>query len=162
MRKLFTILLGTAALLHAQVGVARNAHGMRVPSAHTLEQGFIYFSGNLVNVSDGEPLALDGYTDLSTGETFDTEKGAAAASGAAQVSYGVFDFLELGISLPFYYESKVMDSRLAGLALGDIQTSVKANIPIKDMPLHLSLEGDLYIPSGARGRGFRPRHSWFI
>lgn len=162
MRKLFTILLGTAALLHAQVGVARNAHGMRVPSAHTLEQGFIYFSGNLVNVSDGEPLALDGYTDLSTGETFDTEKGAAAASGAAQVSYGVLDFLELGISLPFYYESKVMDSRLAGLALGDIQTSVKANIPIKDMPLHLSLEGDLYIPSGARGRGFRPRHSWFI
>ena len=162
MRKVFTILLGTAALLHAQVGVARNAHGMRVPSAHTLEQGFVYFSGNFENISDGEPLALDGYTDMSTGNSYYVQRGAAASGGAVQVSYGVFDFLELGASLPFYYESKVMDSRLEGFALGDIQASAKASVPIKELPLYLSFEGDVYIPSGARGRGFRPRHSWFI
>ena len=161
MRKLVTILLGAATLLHAQVGIARNSHGLRVPSAYTLKQGFIYFSGYFENISDGEPLAIDGYTDVNTGERFELDNSAVASGGAFQISYGAFDFLELGFSIPFYYESKVTDSKLEGLAPGDLQGTVKASLPL-NLPFHLSFEGNLYFPTGTKGRGFSPRRAWFI
>ncbi len=161
MRKLLPTLLASVTALYAQVGIARDNHGIRVPSAHTLEQGFVYISGNFENVSDGEPLALDGYTDLSTGEKKKVDDQAAASGGSLQVSYGALDFLQFSLSLPFYYESKVSGTDLDGFAVGDMQASAKVSIPL-GIPVYLSFEGDIYAPTGTKSLGFRPRHAWFI
>lgn len=161
MRKILYIVLASATLLFAQVGIARNAHGIRVPSAYTLEQGFVYIGANIENISDGKPLALDGYTDMATGTTTPADNNAAAAGWGMQVGYGVFDFLELGLSLPFYYESEVDGTNLEGTGLGDIQGSAKISVPL-NLPIFLSFEGDIYAPTGTKSRGFRPRHAWFI
>ena len=161
MRKILYIVLASATLLFAQVGIARNAHGIRVPSAYTLEQGFVYIGANMENISDGKSLALDGYTDMATGTKTTVNDNAAAASWGMQIDYGVFDFLELGLSLPFYYESEVHGTNLDGAGIGDIQGSAKINVPL-NLPIYLSFEGDIYAPTGTRSRGFRPRHAWFV
>ena len=160
MRKILYIVLASATLLFAQVGIARNAHGIRVPSAYTLEQGFVYIGASMENISDGKSLALDGYTDASGTKT-PVDNNAAAASWGMQMGYGVFDFLELGLSLPIYYESKVHGTDLDGMGVGDIQGSAKINVPLK-LPIYLSFEGDIYAPTGTKSRGFRPRHAWFV
>lgn len=147
--------------LFAQVGVARNANGIRVPSAFTLQQGNFYFAGSFETISDGEPLAIDGYTDLTDGSKTELDDQAASSGGSIQASYGVFDFLELGISLPIYYESKVTATHLEGIAVGDLQGSIKVNVPL-GLPIYLSFEGDAYAPTGNKIKGFRPRHAWFI
>ena len=161
MRKTFISLLFMAALLHAQAGIGFDNHGIRVPSAFTLEQGFVFFSGNFETISDGEPLAQDGYTDRTSGQKTDLTDQAASTGGSIQVSYGVFDILELGLSLPIYYEGRVTGTNLDGVAAGDLQGRAKLNIPLH-LPIYLSFEGDLLVPTGAKSLGFRPRRTWFL
>lgn len=159
-RFVFTLTL-MATLLYAQTGIGRNTHGIRVPSASTLTQGFIYFSGSFETISDGEPLAQDGFTNTATGEKTELTDQAAASGGAITIGYGILDFLELNLSLPLYYEGHITGTKLDGLASGDLEASLKVSLPL-DFPIHIGLSGSLFAPTGAKSRGFRPRHSWFI
>ena len=161
LRKSFICLSLTASLLYAQTGIGFSNHGIRVPSAFTLQQGFVFFSGNFETVSDGNPLAMDGYKNTETGAKTDLTDQAASSGGSIQVGYGVFDFLELGLSLPLYYEGHVTGTSLDGIAMGDLQGRAKVNIPL-GLPIYLSFEGSAYAPTGNEDLGFRPRHAWFL
>lgn len=161
LRRLTLLLFLLSALLWAQASVGRNAHGIRVPSAHTLEQGHLYFSGAVEIVSDGEPLTMDGFVNETTGEQKELEEQTASSGGDVQFSYGLFDMLELDLLLPIYYEASVEQTDLEGMGIGDFQASLKAGLPLPH-PFYVSVGATVLAPSGSKTVGFRPRQSWIM
>ncbi|MBR2197498.1 MAG: hypothetical protein IJ909_03520, partial [Fibrobacter sp.] len=67
-KKLFVTLCLATTYATSHTGAVRNADGFRVPSSTTLSQGFFFFSGNYETLSDGSPMAIDGFDDVTTGE----------------------------------------------------------------------------------------------
>lgn len=161
MRRLALTILIASVLLYAQTGIGRGVHGFRVPSAHTLGQGFIYVSGGFESVSDGQPLAMDGFVTGTADNRTQLDEQTASSGGSILVGYGVFDFLELDLMLPLYYDGQVSGTELDGLGAGDLQATAKFSIPL-NLPIYLSLQGDIFAPTGTKSLGFRPRHAWFL
>lgn len=160
-RRLALTVLFASVLLYAQTGIGRGIHGIRVPSAHTLEQGIIYVSGSFESVSDGHPLAMDGFVSEATGKKILLDEQTASSGGNLLIGYGLFDFLELDLMLPLYYDGYVSGTKLDGLGMGDLQASAKVSFPL-NLPIYLSLQGDIFAPTGSKSLGFRPRHAWFL
>lgn len=161
MRKPLLIILALVAIALAQGNAGRNAHGFRVPSSHTLGQGFIYFSGEYESVSDGEPLAMKGFSRNDGFWEKEMENDVPSSGGYIQASYGMMDFLELDVGIPFHYDGDIEASDLSGSGFGDMQIALKAEIPL-DFPLHIGFNAELFLPTGAKSVGFRPRHAWYM
>lgn len=144
------LVLLTVVSLYAQTGIAQDPYGVRVPSAMTLEKGHLYISGGFESISDGRPLAMD-----------ESQTKTTSIGGDFHLAYGLLNILELGLTLPLYYEGEIPQTDFDGLGLGDIQASAKISIPL-NMPIHLGIQGDIFGPTGAKSLGFRPRHLWFL
>lgn len=161
MKKTLLALFFLTISLFAQTGISKSAEGIRVPTAFTLGQGFIYASLGMETISDGEPLVLDGEITNSDGETIDASQNAASMSFSAFLAYGALDYLEIGAYLPVHYDGKIGESGIEGTGIGDFQFYLKGSIPT-GIPLQLGASFELYAPSGVRGTGYRPRHIWYV
>lgn len=150
----------TAVSLFAQTAIGRNSHGFLVPSAQLLPTGNIYIAAQFQIQSDGEPLAMDGYINEKTKNKFNTDNQSPTPSGNIQLAYGLFKYLELGLSLPIYYDGEIQGTNLKGSGLGDLQFSIKAAFPFESHIL-VNLGSDIYAPTGTKGKGFRARHIWY-
>lgn len=157
---ILTLCLATSyALCHT--GAMRNGDGFRVPSSNTLNQGFLFFSGNFESLSDGSPMAMDGYTNAETGRTYEVARNIPSPGGALQVSYAPLDFFEFGVYQPLYYDGQVQETDYNTMGIGDMQIFGKASLPT-DFPLKPAVSLELFAPTGTKDAGFRPRRIWNI
>lgn len=162
MRKLLLTLLVLTGVALAQIGLGRGPEGVQVPTANTLGQGFFFISASYESVNDGRPLAMNGFK-FSDGTIQPTlDKNTPSSGGGVSIGYGISDVLDVGLSLPLYYDGEIEGTDLDGFAAGDLQAHIKYSYPIESFPITLALLTELYIPTGAKSVGFRPRHQWYI
>ena len=161
MKKILSTLLILASILHAQIGIGRNMEGVRVPTANTLEQGYLLISGSYETVNDGHALAMNGAITIGD-STYQLDKNAPSSGGAVSFAFGVTDNLEFGTSLPLYYEGDIEGTELGGFGIGDLQAYLKFSYPIPTSPINLGVLVETTAPTGARSIGLRPRHQWYI
>ncbi|MBS7270909.1 thrombospondin type 3 repeat-containing protein [Fibrobacter sp.] len=161
MKKLFAALLLLSIAASAQVGIARSASGIHAPSAKTLPQGNLFISGSFEIVNDGQAHSIEGYYTDNKGNQIELDEGSPSNDENLFVGFGIFDNLEIGITLPFHYEGDIHEQDLKGLALGDLQILAKGHIPINDW-FHFGLSGEIFAPTGSKDKGFRPRRRWYV
>lgn len=160
MKKLLAYLLILESALFAQVGIVRSTSGIHAPSAITLGQGILYTSLYYEMTSDANSLsATDSYS--YNENVTDIGKNIPSNDEVFFASFGVFNNLDLGITIPVHYEGDIDDLNANGFALGDIQILAKAHIPVTEW-LHLGVSGEVFAPTGTKSKGFRPRHRFYV
>ena len=156
MKKILSTLLILASILHAQIGIGRNLEGVRVPTANTLEQGFLFISGSYETINDGHALAMNGYSPAGTDSIYELDKNTPSSGGAISFAFGVTDNFEFGASLPLYYEGEIEGTDLDGFGIGDFLAYLKYSYPIPTTPVNVGFLIEAAAPTGAKGIGFRP------
>ncbi len=178
MKKSLLLLAFAQAAVFAQTGLLGGDVGLHQQDANTV--GYLKIRGGT-----GGTFAIDNWGYTRAGKFTDgngkpqqfevwdanIEEGRidGALAGNFNVAFGITDYLDVGISLPIYYDhSKDLSTEAiqAGMVqggLGDIQLYGKYRIPHFG-PEYLSTAAvlDLYLPTGWKGAGLRPRHAWFL
>lgn len=93
-----------------------------------------------------------------------------ALAGNFNVSYGVTDFWDVGVSLPIYYDhakdysGEAIRAGMVQGGLGDLEIWTKHQFAQfhDDDIWTLAAEANLTIPTGWKNAGLRPRHAWFL
>ncbi|MBO7384372.1 MAG: OmpA family protein [Fibrobacter sp.] len=156
-----------AGLSFAHSGiVAGGTEGLRQINAQTLGQwnvvvgtggtfaadawAFTRGGGYEVN---GSRYAFDDYTFAMTGDFF--------------VTVGLLDFLDLGLSIPLYYdhaqEAPAGSMNMWTVARGDLNINAKVRAPLDTNKIFsVALLLDAYVPTGETQAGVRPRHAWYL
>ena len=160
-KKVVVTLCLATTYVAAHTGAIRNGDGFRVPSSSTLSQGFFFFSGNYETLSDGSPMAIDGFDDAGTGKEHEVPSNIPSSGGALQASYAPLDYFEFGIYQPVYYDGQIEDTDYKTSGFGDMQIYGKASLPT-DFPLKPAISLEVFAPTGTKGAGFRPRRIWNI
>ena len=160
-RKMFISLCLATTYVFSHTGAIRNGDGFRVPSSTTLGQGFFFFSGNFENLSDGSPMAIDGFNESRNNRKYKVPSNIPSSGGALQASYAPLDFFEFGLYQPIYYDGKVEETEFDAIGLGDLQIYGKASLPT-DFPLKPAISFEVFSPTGSKDAGFRPRRIWNI
>ena len=179
MKKLTLILALAQAAVFAQTGLLGGKTGLHQQDANTL--GFFHF-----RVGTGGTIATDnwGYTRgaLFTDQHGRTqkldvwdarmEKGRidGALAGNFNFAFGLRDDLDIGVSLPIYYDhakdysGEAIRAHMGEGGLGDLQFYAKYRTPHLFGPDYMTTAAvaDLTVPTGWRGVGIRPRHAWFL
>ena len=179
MKKLTLILALAQAAVFAQTGLLGGKTGLHQQDANTL--GFFHF-----RVGTGGTIATDnwGYTRgaLFTDQHGRTqkldvwdarmEKGRidGALAGNFNFAFGLRDDLDIGVSLPIYYDhakdysGEAIRAHMGKGGLGDLQFYAKYRTPHWFGPDYMTTAAvvDLTVPTGWRGVGIRPRHAWFL
>ena len=161
MKRILLTWMALATVLYAQIGLGRGLEGIRVPTAKTLEEGYFFMSATYETVSDGHALAMNGYATPDGTRTW-ISKDTPSSGGAASLGFGLSEAMEIGLSLPFYYDGEISGTDLDGFGAGDLQAYLKYSYPLEQLPIHLAFSAELFIPTGAKDIGFRPRHQWYI
>ena len=179
MKKLTLILALAQAAVFAQTGLLGGKTGLHQQDANTL--GFFHF-----RVGTGGTIATDnwGYTRgaLFTDQHGRTqkldvwdarmEKGRidGALAGNFNFAFGLRDDLDIGVSLPIYYDhakdysGEAIRAHMGKGGLGDLQFYAKYRTPHLFGPDYMTTAAvvDLTVPTGWKGVGIRPRHAWFL
>ena len=179
MKKLTLILALAQAAVFAQTGLLGGKTGLHQQDANTL--GFFHF-----RLGTGGTIAIDnwGYTRgaLFTDQHGRTqkldvwdarmEKGRidGALAGNFNFAFGLRDDLDIGVSLPIYYDhakdysGEAIRAHMGKGGLGDLQFYAKYRTPHWFGPDYMTTAAvvDLTVPTGWRGVGIRPRHAWFL
>lgn len=160
-RKILLSLCLATTYAFSHTGAIRNGDGFRVPSSTTLGQGFFFFSGNFENLSDGSPMAINGFEDAGTGKEHKVPSNIPSSGGGLQASYAPLDFFEFGLYQPIYYDGRVTETEFNTAGIGDLQIYGKASLPT-DFPLKPAVSLEIFAPTGSKDAGFRPRRIWNI
>ena len=168
MKKSIVLSLLAVGLAFAQSGLMAGSDGLHQQNAYTLGQW------NLA-IGVGGDLALDSWSlsrggaYTSNGKTHWLNEWDGSLSGRVNLGLGLFDFLDVGASLPLYYEHANDKSGVAGwyemwtTSRGDLDLWLKARIPFDDDRVFgLAAMFDFYIPTGETSAGMRPRHAWYL
>ena len=178
MKKIFLTLLLAQAATFAQTGLLGGRTGLHQQDANTL--GFFHF-----RAGTGGTIATDnwGYTRAGkfvdpqgNGQQIDVwdadmEDGRidGALAGNFNFAFGLRDDLDVGVSLPIYYDHGKDYSGEAAWAgmieggLGDLQLYGKYRTPhVGPDILSTAVVLDMYLPTGWKNAGMRPRHAWFL
>ena len=161
MKKLLVTLAVLTVSAFAQVGILRSVSGIHVPSAKTLPQGSLYVSGSYEMVSDGNPLSMEGFYTDNNGDTTLLSNNTPSNSETFFLGFSILDNLEIGATIPLHYDGDIEGTDLKGVALGDLQFMAKGYIPLNNW-IQLGASAEVIAPTGYKGKGFRPRHRWYI
>ena len=167
MKKSFALSLLAVGFAFAQSGLMAGSDGLHQQNAYTLGQW------NLA-IGVGGDLALDSWSlsrggqYTANGKTYGLNEWDGSLSGRVNLALGLLDFLDVGASLPLYYEH-ANDNGVAGwydmwtTSRGDLDLWLKARIPFDDDRVFgLAAMFDFYIPTGETSVGMRPRHAWYL
>ena len=166
MKKIIALSLVAGGLAFAQSGLQGGTSGIHQHNAYTLGQGGI-------ELGTGGAVSLDSWSQSRGGvlsinnqdRSFHAQ--AASLSGNVHVAVGLQEYLDLGVSLPLYYDH----ANLRGAGEGDLWKNSRGDL---DIWMKSGLVGDarsffaaaalidVYIPTGEKGAGVRPRHAWYL
>ena len=166
MKKIIALSLVAGGLAFAQSGLQGGTSGIHQHNAYTLGQwGF--------EIGVGGEASYDSWSHSRNGEI--TKDGKASSfhrhagelSGNVHAAIGLKDFVDLGVSLPLYYDhanTKTLgEGDMWKASRGDLDVWMKVGA-IGDAKSFFALAAliDVYIPTGETGAGVRPRHAWYL
>ncbi len=164
MKKLTLILALAQAAVFAQTGLLGGKTGLHQQDANTLGY-WGYTRGALFTDQHGRTQKLDVWDARM-------EKGRidGALAGNFNFAFGLRDDLDIGVSLPIYYDhakdysGEAIRAHMGKGGLGDLQFYAKYRTPHLFGPDYMTTAAvvDLTVPTGWRGVGIRPRHAWFL
>lgn len=166
MKKIIALSLVAGGLAFAQSGLQGGSSGIHQHNAYTLGKGGI-------EIGTGGDVSLDSWSQSRGGvlsvnkqeRSFHSQAGSL--SGNVHLAVGLQEFLDLGVSLPLYYDH----ANLRGSGEGDLWKNSRGDV---DIWMKSGLVGDarsffaaaalidVYIPTGEKGAGVRPRHAWYL
>lgn len=166
MKKIVALSLLAGSMAFAQSGLMGGTSGIHQHNAYTLGQWG-------VEAGTGGNISIDSWSIARGGiVTVDGERGpmgdwAASISGNFHGAIGLADFLDIGGALPLHYDHAESESIDVGemwrATRGDVNLWMKIN-PVGDEKTLFAFATviDLYLPTGDRATGVRPRHAWYI
>ncbi len=169
MKKLIGLSLLAGGMAFAQSGLMGGTSGIHQHNAYTLGQwGLEIGTGGDVTFdswsqSRGGFVMKDGVKDVF-------HDWAGTLAGNFHGAIGLADFLDIGMALPLNYDHANAHGVLPGgegdlwkASRGDVDMWMKIN-PIGDEKSLFAFATifDLYLPTGDKGVGVRPRHAWYL
>lgn len=167
MKKAVAFFLAAGGLVFAQTGLMGGSDGIHQQNARTLGQW-------VFSIGTGGDATMDSWA-LSRGGLYTADKnsytfngGDFTLSGNINAAVGLLDFLDLGVSLPLYYDYAESDGPSEDLDMkaasrGDLEIWLKGRVPFDEKSvIGLAAMLDFYIPTGENSVGVRPRHSWYL
>ena len=172
MKKVASLALLTSSLAFAQAGLMGGSEGLHQINAKTSGQWQINI-GTGANFSFGSwGLARGGIYEVKNkkgGYTrYSFNDADYSHDGNIFVSVGVLDFIDVGASLPLYYEhanskGPAGQANMWTTSRGDLDIFAKIGLPFASKGVfNMALMLDMYIPTGEEGAGVRPRHAWYL
>ena len=166
MKKIIALSVVAGGLAFAQSGLLGGSSGIHQHNAYTLGKGGI-------EIGTGGDVALDSWSQSRGGvlsmnkheRAFHSQ--AASLSGNVHMAVGLQEYLDLGVSLPLYYDH----ANLKGAGEGELWKNSRGDV---DIWMKSALVGDaksffaaatlidVYIPTGEKAAGVRPRHAWYL
>ena len=179
MKKLLLILLLLQVGLFAQTGLLGGRTGLHQQDANTL--GAWHFragTGGTIAIDQwgytraGKFVAPDGNWRKFDEWDANMREGRidGALAGNFNFAMGITDDIDVGISLPIYYDHAkdyTGEAAWSGMdegGLGDLQIFGKYRTPHLFGPEYMrtAVVLDLWLPTGWKNVGMRPRHAWFL
>lgn len=169
MKKIIGLSLVAGSLAFAQSGLMGGTHGIHQHNAYTLGQWG-------VEIGTGGDIAIDSWSITRGGVIYDDNgkktgqlsSYAGSIAGNFHAAIGLADFLDVGVAVPLYYdhgdtENDFEEGEFWKATRGDVDMWVKIN-PIGDEKTLFAFATviDLYLPTGDRATGMRPRHAWYL
>ena len=166
MKKIVVLSLVAAGLSFAQSGLTGGTSGIRQHNAYTLGKGGF-------EIGTGGDVSLDSWSQSRGGKLTMNQQDrsfhskAGSLSGNVHMAIGLQEFMDLGVSLPLYYDH----ANLKGSGEGELWKTSRGDV---DIWMKSSLVGDansvfaaatlidVYIPTGEKAAGVRPRHAWYL
>ena len=166
-QKVLTPALMVTGLACAHSGiVAGGTEGLRQINAQTLGQWNVVVGTGGTAAADAWAFTRGGFYDVN-GSRYAFNDYALAFSGDFFVTVGILDFLDLGLSMPLYYDH-APDSPAGSLNMwtvgrGDLDINAKVRAPFDTSRIwSLALLLDAYAPTGETQAGVAPRHAWYL
>lgn len=169
MKKFIGLSLLVGSMAFAQSGLMGGTSGIHQHNAYTLGQWGI-------EAGTGGDIAFDSWAITRGGEVTkngvrdDIHNWSATLAGNLHGAIGLSDFLDVGMALPLHYDHSKAHGVLPGgeddiwaHSRGDVDMWMKIN-PIGDEKTVFAFATviDLYLPTGDKSIGLRPRHSWYL
>lgn len=166
MKKLIGLSLLAGSMAFAQSGLMGGTSGIHQHNAYTLGQWG-------VEVGTGGDITLDswgmarGGQVMKNGQKAPITRWAGSIAGNFHGAIGLADFLDIGMALPLYYDH----ANAEGIGAGDMWKATRGDV---DMWMKINPVGDesslfafatvvdLYLPTGDKSVGLRPRHAWYL
>ena len=168
MKKIITLSLLACSLAFAQAGIQGGSDGIH--QYNTKTNGQLGFS-----IGTGGNIALDAWSlsrggnYTSNGKTYGFNDWSASLSGNVNASVGLYEFVDLGLNLPLYYEHAKSDgpsgaNNMWTTSRGDLNVWFKVRMPFDSQKrlFTAAIQVDAYVPSGEESAGVRPRHAWYL
>lgn len=168
MKKAIALSLLAGSMAFAQSGLMGGVDGIHQHNASTLGQWNF-------SIGTGGDITLDSWSltrgGLYTykGKTYDLNQWDWTLAGNFNAAIGLLDFLDVGVSLPLYYDHANDDEGPSGYldmwttSRGDLDLWFKVGVPFSDESIFgLAAMFDFYIPTGENSVGTRPRHAWYL
>ena len=168
MKKIITLSLLACSLAFAQAGIQGGTDGIH--QYNTKTNGQLGFS-----IGTGGNIALDAWSlsrggnYTSNGKTYGFNDWSASLSGNVNASVGLYEFVDLGLNLPLYYEHAKSDgpsgaNNMWTTSRGDLNVWFKVRMPFDSQKrlFTAAIQVDAYVPSGEESAGVRPRHAWYL
>ena len=168
MKKAIALSLLAGSLAFAQSGLMGGSDGIHQHNARTLGQwNFVIGTGGDITLDNWSLTRGGQYT--SKGKTYTLNRWDWTLAGNFNAAIGLLDFLDVGVSLPLYYDHANDDEGPSGYydmwttSRGDLDLWFKAGVPFSDESIFgLAAMFDFYIPTGENSVGTRPRHAWYL
>ena len=169
MKHVVSLALLSTTLAFAQAGYMGGSDGLHQNNAKTLGQWKVN-GGTGGNISIGSWGLSRGGVYESNGKRYSFNGADYSQAGNFFVNVGLLDFLDIGASLPVYYEhanSKGPSGtgNMWTTSRGDLDLFTKVALPFASDSsgfFSTAVLLDLYIPTGEQSAGVRPRHVWYL
>lgn len=166
-RKIYLLaILFSAIFAFAQSGLMGGTDGIHQINAYTLGQWqFVAGTGGNVTV---DPWALTrGGEFYSDGQLRHLKSFKISATGNFFIGMGISDNVDIGVGLPINYDRSYAEGYLdatSNIRTGDLDLWMKVKAPfLGDSDIvNLASQFDLYLPTGEKYTGLRPRHAWHL
>lgn len=150
----------------AQSGLMGGTDGIHQMNAYTLGQWqFVAGTGGNVSV-DPWALSRNGVY-YTNGEERKLQDFKLSATGNFFIGVGIMENVDIGVGIPINYDRSYADGYLeatGNIRAGDLDLWIKVKAPFlgdSDV-VNLAAQFDLYMPTGAKRIGLRPRHAWHL
>jgi outer membrane protein OmpA-like peptidoglycan-associated protein len=156
-----------AGLSFAHSGiVAGGTEGLRQVNAHTLGQWNVVVGTGGTFAADAWAFTRGGGYEVN-GNRYAFLDYAFAMTGDFFLTIGLLDFLDLGVSMPMYYdhapETPAGSMNMWTVGRGDLNINAKVRAPFDtNNVFSVALLLDAYAPTGETQAGVRPRHAWYL
>ena len=168
MKKAIALSLLAGSLAFAQSGLMGGVDGIHQHNASTLGQwNFSIGTGGDITLDNWSLTRGGQYT--YKGKTYTLNNWDWTLAGNFNAAIGLLDFLDVGVSLPLYYDHANDDNGPSGYldmwttSRGDLDLWLKVAVPFDSKSIFgLAAMFDFYIPTGENSVGTRPRHAWYL